>query len=81
MAGGGSTGWFADPLLMGVAGRGPEVAVAGGLALDIVEGLVLMPETRRVVGSGPSDWQCQRDVSCKRLACALQWCVTASLAA
>ena len=45
MAGGGSTGWFADPLLMGVAGRGPEVAVAGGLALDIVVGLALMPET------------------------------------
>ena len=45
MTGGGSTGWFADPLLMGVAGRGPDVAVAGGLALDIVEGLALMTET------------------------------------
>ena len=45
VAGGGSTGWFADPLLMGVAGRGPDVAVAGGLALDIVEGLALMTKT------------------------------------
>ena len=45
MAGGGSTGWFADPLLMGVAGRGPDVAVAGGLALDILEGLALKTGT------------------------------------